>query len=875
MLDDNLNAPAVGDGLWGTHRAKVTGCMYANVANSIKIKNCNGNGNAGSQIYLRGFCIDGSIGTTTYPSVYDRNEGLVIENSNVVVENCAVMRCNSAGAKFVNSNVILNRGFTAYRMHRLATATTVSSTPAYGLVSYNSDITLSGANDASAGLGVDSPFTFSHSHTGIQLNNSTLRTPWGGRGFDLAGSRQVGSAFANTIPWRQLYLDVMLNTHVGLECNNSKLDMYHSLMVYQNTTGIKATNSNLILDELVCDHNNGTGLKADNSVIEYYRTKHSYYDDGNGPNKILSFLKNGKNMELVNSTFKEPEFSNFKAEGLYNNYEIEGTGYKRTGSTDYKNSNQKSAISPGVTLTNSVCRLMMVNSPNGTSSVDQYASEGTPVLGSAYRVYDNSYLKFMGASAATPLTRIPSTYITGPSSNYKSQLDTVAVFANRNSTVEFNGPAIFTDAGVNVGVNNNSTLVMRPHNEDGVLETLKYNLSDTNMHTKIMDQSYKACFAANNNSTIIMKDCGDYIPYWQKSKDPYVHHDLIVSSTYNPSDAAGITSSVSGGYIQFFPNPIMDGNLSGLPFAPKDTKWSLSHDGVRMAEFPVLDPSNIPVAAAGDADYYYYSQGGYCVKADKGSEVIVKNVHFPCGFLNASSTILDVSAGTSATQCGKTFIWGIGDDSRLHASHIVVSGSYPASAPYHGPSGVYVSAATCDGVYVALSSAPAATEDTGRLSVLDSFGLQPAMFPGTAPPATRSVSATDAVFIAQNRGPFRLYFSVNPVAKFLGYTRGDNGSFQLSSNIDAGYTWWQPGEGLGSQVVVRSPSAVEVGEPYQELAQGYNPSRDCSTPDPRSVSSIHQELAFQNPRHQPLSSTFFYASGMIDNSYVNRIWLDD
>ena len=118
---------------------------------------------------------------------------------------------------------------------------------------------------------------------------------------------------------------------------------------------------------------------------------------------------------------------------------------------------------------------------------------------------------------------------------------------------------------------------------------------------------------------------------------------------------------------------------------------------------------------------------------------------------------------------------------------------------------------------------------------------------------------------------------MNPVAKFLGYTRGDNGSFQLSSNIDSGYTWWQP---LGAATAFRSPSAVEVGEPYQELAQGYNPSRDCSTPDPHgvlgtSVSSMYPELAFQNPRHQPLSSTFFYASGMIDNSYANRIWLDD
>jgi hypothetical protein len=835
---DNLNMNAA------SPTSKITGFLYANKATKIRIKNCNG------KIYLRGFCVDGvPTADEVAPTSFGTDEGILVENSNVVIENCAVMRCNKAGAKFVNSQVVLNRGFTANRNYRLASDNTVSSNAAYGILAYDSDITLSGANDVSAGLGIDNPFTISHNHTGIQLNNSTLRTPWGGRGYDI-----VGNLVYNAINFRQIYLDVLLNTNTGIELNNSMLDMYHTLMVYQNAKGIEAKNSNLILDEIVCDHNSGIGLDADNSVIEYYRTIHG---NVNAPNKPLSFLKNGQNIKLVNSTFKEPSFTNFKAQNVYNNFEIEGAGYTKI------NNN----VVPAVVLDNSVCRLLAIKSSNGTSSVDAYATIGTPVLGSAYRADSNSYLKFMGVSGAGATSG--ATYITGPSSNYENKLNTVAVFGNNNSVVEFNGPAVFNNAGINVGVNNNSTINMLPHNENGVLQVTKYNLSDTDMHTQIVAQSYRSCFAANNNSTIVMKDCGDYIPYWNRSSDTYVTQDLILSSTYNPNDVEGISQYVSGGYIQFFPNPILDNALSTIPFSPSVDSLALS------SIYPVLDSSNAPDLAGGvgDAAYYNYSQGGYCVRADKGSEVKVKNVHFPCGFLNPSSTILDVSAGLSSTSCGKIFIWGIGQDSRLHASHIVVSGHYPEDVAYNGPSGVYVSAAECDGLYTVLSAAPSATPSTGRLSILDSFGMQPAYVAGELP---GGVSAMNAVLTPQNKGPFRIYFSVDPMAKFLGYTRGANatyeGLYQSSSNLDAGYVWDTANN--------PSPSAVEVGEPYQELAQGYNPSRDCSAPAlPRysgpALSSIYQELAFQNTLYQPLSTTFFYASGMLDDSYTNRVWLDD
>ena len=84
------------------------------------------------------------------------------------------------------------------------------------------------------------------------------------------------------------------------------------------------------------------------------------------------------------------------------------------------------------------------------------------------------------------------------------------------------------------------------------------------------------------------------------------------------------------------------------------------------------------------------------------------------------------------------------------------------------------------------------------------------------------------------------------------------------------------------------------------LAQGYNPSRDCSSvlrvgsrnSDTSALSSIYTELAWHNPtynyasgtqwiladstqRDYALSTNFFYGSAMTDPSYASRVWLDD
>lgn len=205
-------------------------------------------------------------------------------------------------------------------------------------------------------------------------------------------------------------------------------------------------------------------------------------------------------------------------------------------------------------------------------------------------------------------------------------------------------------------------------------------------------------------------------------------------------------------------------------------------------------------------DFLAYSLGGTCVKAMKGSVIDVLDVHFPAGWNNPSGIFYDVSAGT----CERLYIWNIGDNSELQAAYCSVSGLYPSLAGYNGPSAVYVSSG---GV---ASGAPMSTPDSSSLSVLDSYGMG-------------GVSG-QASFL--NKGVFRIYMSPQGPAKFL-FPSGSPQGFGMVPQI---------------------------------LAQGYNPSSNCSA-SVSQLSATYLELVPANK--------FYYVSSMLPDSYRGRIVLDE
>jgi hypothetical protein len=250
------------------------------------------------------------------------------------------------------------------------------------------------------------------------------------------------------------------------------------------------------------------------------------------------------------------------------------------------------------------------------------------------------------------------------------------------------------------------------------------------------------------------------------------------------------------------------------------------------------------------------SYGGMCVRAVDNSEVEVRNVNFPVNWANTSGAYYDASA----SECELLKIWNIADSSKLKVSYASVNGVHPqeVSASYYGPSAVWAS-----GTEVSLSGCPSSTPSTSRLSVLDSFGKGK-----DEEGEIGFYGKTDF----ENVGPFRLYVSPTPKAKFLGYPYNAGGYFAPAVPPAAFYS-------MGFDFIA---TGIDIGAPYQVIAQGYNPSGDCSASFIDTVSSIYNDLAFSGhiitlPTPQQLendASSFYYTSAMLDTN-ENNIWLDE
>jgi hypothetical protein len=325
----------------------------------------------------------------------------------------------------------------------------------------------------------------------------------------------------------------------------------------------------------------------------------------------------------------------------------------------------------------------------------------------------------------------------------------------------------------------------------------------------------------------------------------------------NTFDTSAFTSS---GSLQFYPNPQdptavgglnLDNLTVGLGFTtPNFPVFTAATTGINRF-FVKSDIINTSYSN----DLTKITQGGVCLRATEDSVVNVKNVHFPIG---TNTTPLDGHYyTTSGTDCDKLMIWNIADTSRLNASFLSVSGMWPGSTDYHGPSGIYLS--SFDGTVVdgaPAYGAPPRTPDTGSLSVLDAFGAGSSVW--VVPSGVTVNNPFDAFYpvsgnvndltastlswaginvsggttykwgstshISDNQGVFRIYWSPKASAR------------ALQSDLSGFYHGAYPHTGSFSGT---------VGPAYQTFAQGYN----CSAPlsalvqtDGSNLSGTHPDL---------------------------------
>ena len=791
----------------------VAGLTYANAVSSITVENCNG------PLYIRGFCVDGVKGSTDLylNSTYKNPVGISVVNSNPVIENCSVMRCTETGAKFVDSDVTLARGFFANRNYLVNdSGNGRSSTETVGLHAINSNVNLE--INALYASGSDYLFNTQNHTYGAIFENSTIR---GGQGRPQPTENDACISFGYN--------------EVGFKAINSTIALSGNLDVYNNHMGMKLINTHLSTDRLTVENQTFNGIDAENSVINYNNshTRKDYRTDADGKRITQTeFLYNGSHLNLHSGS----RFTYFKDSTTS---ATPVNIHSKFGGLRFADNHGVSSV-PGIKLSNSKADLLH---PRIIASSTQIQTLRMDVKGAAVQAENSSEVTFLG-------TQNGATLIEGNPAINTGGRRVAGVYAGDNSKVSFRGPTAIVQFGTNVLANRNSVMEFVPHrNAHGRLDIEGFNLTNTRNHTCVELHSInKACLAANNSSNIVMEDLGSV-------------QALYLSAGSTDYNQAVIANCVSAGSIQFYPNPALgsyanstddvslpDDSISDDIFTASTITGSNFYSSptnynYKLNDYHGHDASNIINNTV--------SRGGMCLQAFGNSIVNVNNVHFPTGWANAEGTFYDTSA--TADRCNQLRMWLFGHGSKLYASHIALSGTAPSaldhpntSQPvYYGPRSVYLSGLSNNDEYGAGTvidvegdsarvayNALSSTPNTSSLSVLDSYGLG-VQISGTFG-IGRSGGGVDAItsalndvaanrkdvygyLVAQNRGPFRLFFAPNPAMRFVGYASGAISTFT--------------GHPQHTQAEQRGTWATRDTRPMQHIAQGYNLSGPVGVPD--------------------------------------------
>ena len=880
LLQDNQPELLINKGIAIDNKAQ--GMMYGNYAKGIEVTNCNG------PIYIRNFFVNSGDHYADGVSVFNSND--------LWLENCASIN-NKVGFNLVNSKVFVNRGIAAYRNYGVdasnkrktgawlgasATHRNPFSDDGAGLKAANSEIVFNTASSIYSRQGSDQTslgafdyevypkeflINFSRNSFGLKLDNSVLRGGWAG------DSSYYLSSFD---------FNVELSDECGIHSRNSTIDLDGRLKVYSNNIGILLEDSKAIVNECVIMGNQHEGIHAINSNIQYNRNLQKLVaNTASNDEYQFDFSGNGRHLVLDQGSSFVPTVasampSRYGQMRFLNHHGISTSGLGETARI----------LPPVVVQNNSNATLVhpIIKSFSCHTQLKTNIASGVPMAGECLSVVNNSKVLLQGSmNGATVIYGSTEGFTNGDS--YTAHKHSAGIHVSNNSQIECNGPTVLFNFGVDILAKNNSIINFNPHKkyDSDVLDTSGWDLADAKNHTSVELHSTNTCLVAKDNSTINMKDLGDYHACWTA---------VNASSPDYDTGLGGFNTSAytSGGSMQFYPNPIGVPYYAGAVGVATEPAGLITQDmgGGHKASFTFGTVNN--TGSNGDQhprNYYLEDNpfkdashfdvsstaGGSCLRAMGGSHVNVLNTNFPAGWWNASGLIYDVSGaekGSGTTLCNRMFIWNIADNSRLHAAFCSVSGLDPRSVGYNGPSSTYENAANGVGAYYAPSNTP----DTSTLSIIDFYGQSPNSNTANLPiPQFSSLAVSNTTYMdhqlasgapgvpltfrqygttppsLENRGPFRLYVSVDPMVNFF-------------SGIDPSTKAVMSDDGFARQI----------------YAQGYNLSGDVSA-GPADLSAVYGNSILDLSKHSVTDgsalSGFVYNNQVVDPTTHNRILLDE
>ena len=693
------------------------GCVYTNSLSKISIQNCDG------PIYVRNFFVDGDAGATGTGT----DRGIDVHNSNVVLENCSVVRCNEAGFSLKNSKVILSRAAFAYRIYKRTNATTRLDNNGFGIGFdlNNSEVIVSAVQGGSTGTGgvdyqgsgVDVVICASRCRQGMKANESELR---GGYGRINPFAEGTGGIFA-----------FEFNNTNGLGLKNSSFPRVENLLdLYGNTRGLAVRYSELAFKELCVEDQKQEGLIAQNSTLSYIANVGSgtltnlsstaFTETGQQVRKQIDFANNSQHIVLENQSKLDIALRSNSP------YYFGQTSLSTVHSAVTIGDN--SGIMPAVDVRDS-SHAEFINTkflPRDAA----HAPANMPAYGTGARATKNSDVTFYGTGSGC-------TFLMGPSV-FTKQKYAAGLYAEDNSEINLHGPTFIGQFGVDALAENGSIInICPPKGRSEFAYDIDYfNLADTLNHTSVELHSTRACLVANKNSIINLTDIGDYNHYWPSGTEGAA---ILAAGDqdYPSEDTYGLSAYTGYGSLQFYPNPTNStivGAAGAADLTGTSPGWGYSIPGypkfgatTNMNQLINTTPFLNGVAGSwtkggAPGGTSSISLGGMCVRAVEDSQVNVLNVHFPVGPV---SGVMDNPYYNANGECDRLSIWNIADNSKLNAAYCSVSGTFPGDCTYHGPSALWVSSdvyGAASPTYVPASGAPSGTPDTGSLSVLDAFG---------------------------------------------------------------------------------------------------------------------------------------------------------
>jgi hypothetical protein len=701
------------------------------------------------------------------------------------------------------------------------------------------------------------------------------------------------------------------STEIGLNQTNlylvnSKYEMNGITSVYGSYNNIESYDSSIRVEQLRNKFAQNIGLLMSNSSFKYNKNLNSsavgqfnqinVITGASGSNYPILFVKNGQHVVLKGGSTYGPTLNNSTLNSidittLYNmEMYVEHQGTIRENAT---NRLSKPAIVVDNSTAQFTCSKILCS--EAPSDLEFVYNSPAAILST-----NNASVTVMGLGDMAAGSNTVS-YATGNQSRYS-----VGYLADKGSSIHFTGPNVICNFGICAAALNGSKIsVGVPMTEYGTPDFTPSGWGrGLYAAVPVMEvHSGRACFVADNNSNLVFEDVGSSLRYWNR----FGNLALSANSDYGlllPADEVTYKANlVASGGLQFYPNgflPLGTGwdNTIGVAakgnfrkaydyttFTAGGYTNTLAKD-VTTSSLRILYNANYDTLDDPE-EMQQISQGGMCVRATGGSNVKVRNVHFPTGWPNTDGSFYDASS--SPAGCDNLMIWNIADTSRLHASYIAVSGAYPSDAGYRGPRSFYTSGGVVGRGFQQDSSTvsytlPSGTPHTSRLAVLDHFGSGTLVsganmgdaanmnrtYPTTNPDLSAThgfmsaiqesripayagnSSATYGEATAENQGAFRLYFSVLPAAKMLSYVSGN------------------PVRAAGA-----FPANPEDTKPYQHLSQGYLLSGDCS--GPKEFSGLYPQLLNQRLYDQSgliYTSGYYYPSALMPQERAD-VWLDE